>query len=127
MTKLEGQLEQLQQAIDRLEEVMTKKKDPIVRDSAIKRFEIVYELSWKTTKSFLEEELGVKCNSPRSCFKEAFQQGIIEYDEFWLELIKLRNLTTHTYNEETAEKVYNHLEGSIEHFRELSKTIENKK
>ena len=53
MTKLPLQIEQLNQAIKRLEEVLAVPKTTIVRDSAIKRFELTLDLSWKTIKKFL--------------------------------------------------------------------------
>ena len=46
-----------------------KKKNDVVRDSAIKRFELCFELSWKTLKDFLAEE-GILCRFPRSCLKD---------------------------------------------------------
>ncbi len=83
---LESIKKDFQKAVERLKEVLQLEKDDVTRDSAIKRFEIAYELAWKLLKVLLAEE-GIICNSPRSCFKEAFSAGIIEYDNRWLLMI----------------------------------------
>lgn len=46
MTKRESLREDFAKAVNRLEEVLAIPVDPIVRDSAIQRFEIVFELCW---------------------------------------------------------------------------------
>lgn len=107
MTKFESVFEDFQNAVTRLEEVLGEEKTDIVRDSAIQRFEIVFELAWKTTKAFLEDYHSTKCVSPQSCFREAFRVGLIDYDDAWIQLAMTRNLTVHVYKEELAEK-YTH-------------------
>ena len=69
-------------------------------------------------KAFLEEQ-GIHRESPRACFKEAFSQGIIEYEEIWLEMLKLRNQTAHIYNENLAEKIYSRLPEVLSRFENL--------
>nr|WP_255342770.1 nucleotidyltransferase substrate binding protein [Desulfuromonas sp. TF] len=34
-----------------------------------------------------------------------FRNGLIEDGETWMEMIRARNLSSHTYNPETAEKI----------------------
>lgn len=108
----------LSAAVERLAEVLKMEKDPVVRDSAIKRFEIVFDLSWKATKAFLEER-GLFCTSPKSCLQEAFRQGIVENDAQWLKILEMRNETVHTYNQLTAEEIYQELPETIEAFHDL--------
>ena len=97
-----------------------------MRDSAIQRFEFTFDLCWKTIKAYLENQ-GIRCASPKSCFKEAFQQGLIKYEEVWLEMIERRNETVHTYNAEMAEAVYIRLQEFAKTFRQLHKVLEEKK
>lgn len=123
MTKLQIQIEQFEQIIARLKDVMNKERNEYMRDSAIKRFEIAFDLSWKLVKTFLEEKHGVICKSPKSCFREAYKQSVIEYDEFWIEMTNLRNEVAHIYREETADKIYGKLDDIIEYFEKLLKTI----
>jgi nucleotidyltransferase substrate binding protein (TIGR01987 family) len=128
MTKFESLHEDFQNALARFAEVLREKKTDIVRDSAIQRFEIVFELAWKITKAFLEERHNITCVSPRNCFREAFRVGLIEYDAYFIEMTKIRNYTAHTYHEAFAEKIYQGLPRALEEFQKLqialSKDIE---
>lgn len=126
MTKLTSLLEDLEKALAKLEEVLLLEKTEIIRDSAIQRFEIAFDLAWKALKAFLEEEHNAVCTSPRGCFKEAFHQGVIDHDEFWINITAIRNYTTHTYSEALAEKVYIALPEALQHFQKLLLAIKNK-
>ncbi|AFV23859.1 nucleotidyltransferase substrate binding protein, HI0074 family [Methanolobus psychrophilus R15] len=56
---------------------------------------------------------GIVCNSPKSCFREAFRIGIINDEETVraLQMTDDRNMTTHTYHEEVADEIYCNLTG----------------
>jgi nucleotidyltransferase substrate binding protein (TIGR01987 family) len=77
----------------------------------IQFYERAFELAWKVIKDFLEEQ-GFTVNSPREAIKQAFQSGIIEDGQGWIEALEDRNLTTHTYDESTAEKVVSTIRSS---------------
>ncbi len=51
--------------------------EDIYLDILIKRFELTYEMSWKSIKRYLEF-LGIEAKNPRMCFKEAYAQQIID-------------------------------------------------
>ncbi len=51
-------------------------------------------------------------------FKEAFRNGVVGNDPFWIDMTKLRNYTVHTYNETLAEYVYPSLPTCVLRFRE---------
>ena len=106
-------------ALLRLKEVLALEKTSVTRDSAIQRFEFTLDLAWKAIKAFLEEYRGIRCTSPKGCLKEAFLERIIEHDEFWLELVDLRNDTVHTYKEELAENVFKKLPNAVQYFENL--------
>lgn len=78
-------------------------EDPSITERAgqIQFFEMAFEQSWKVLKDFLEEE-GFEVKSPRDAIKIAFQYGFITDGELWLQALKDRNLTVHTYDEATA-------------------------
>ena len=105
-------LEDLEKTITRLEEAVKLKKTDIVRDSAIKRFELCFDLAWKNIQIYARKE-GMDCHSPRGCIKTAFQLNLIDYDDRWLEMLEDRNLTVHMYKENIAEKVYGRLPSYI--------------
>ncbi|OGD83853.1 nucleotidyltransferase [Candidatus Collierbacteria bacterium RIFOXYD1_FULL_40_9] len=123
MLKLEEQINQLAKAVSRLGESLALPKTDIVRDSAIQRFEFCLDLSWKTLKTYLEENKGIIVKSPKETFRIAYQQGVIEYDTKWLSLVDLRNETVHTYNEAFAEEVYNQLSPALDLLKTLSSKL----
>lgn len=71
----------------------------------IQFFETSFELSWKLMKDY-ETYLGYEIKSPREAIKTAFSIDLIIDGEIWLEALMDRNLTVHTYDEETANEVY---------------------
>jgi len=77
------------------------------RDSIIKRFEYSYDLTWKYLKLFFKEKHGLDILSPKKVFQECLKHKIIDEEEsrILLYMVDDRNLTTHTYNEDTAENV----------------------
>ena len=95
-------------SLERLGEALDAKYSAMVRDASIKRFEFSVELGWKSVQKFLRSQ-DVLCNSPKSCLKEAFKFGLVNDDPLWLRMMDDRNLTAHTYNEETAEQIYKNL------------------
>ncbi|MBI4000729.1 MAG: nucleotidyltransferase substrate binding protein [Nitrospira defluvii] len=92
---------------------MAQPVDEFVRDSAIQRFECTFELLWKSLKTYAEEA-GVEVFSPRDSLRTGFQLGIIQERQEWFRMLEDRNLTSHTYNEATAESIYSHLRGYLE-------------
>jgi len=106
--KLRNLLRLLDTALTRLEGALAQPVNEFVRDSAIQRFEFTFELFWKSLKTYAEES-GVEVYSPRDSVRTAFQLGVIQEDPDWFRMLEDRNLTSHTYNEATAERIYSHL------------------
>lgn len=79
--------------------------DIIQKAGMIQFFELSFELAWNTLKDYLEEEGFIDLKSPRATIKKAFEIGFIDNGRVWLQLLEDRNLTTHTYDEETADLV----------------------
>ncbi|MCK5842642.1 MAG: nucleotidyltransferase substrate binding protein [Candidatus Sabulitectum sp.] len=71
----------------------------------IKSFEYTFELAWKTLKNFLEYSGQNDIYGSRSAIQKAFQLDLIEDGHGWMEMLKSRNKTSHTYNEETAREI----------------------
>jgi len=69
----------------------------------IQFYEMAFELAWKMIKDYLQEQ-GFTVNSPREAIKQAFQSNIIDNGHEWIGALEDRNLSTHTYDESTAEK-----------------------
>lgn len=71
---------------------------------AVQAFEFSYELSWRLMKRFLNQR-GVEVASPKETFRNAALEKIIDDPEIWFAFQQLRNLTVHTYNEESLESI----------------------
>lgn len=102
--------EDYHKALHRLEIALTKTldEDDLYLDATIQRFEFTFELAWKLMKAVLEYE-GIEATSPRSSIREAWKQHLIGDAEKWLDMQVKRNLSSHTYNEETAQDIYCHI------------------
>lgn len=80
----------------------------IYKMAIIQAYEMVFELSWKTMKDFLDIQ-GIKTNFPREVLKEAFSYEIIENGEIWIKMLDDRNLTAHAYDEVKANIIVNEI------------------
>ncbi len=80
-------------------------KNPFVRDSAVLRFELCFELFWKILREFARGK-GLIVNSPKDSVRIAFQLGAVDNDRVYLEMIDTRNLLVHTYDVDYAEEIY---------------------
>ena len=109
-------LAQLEQAVAIYQK---SQQDALYRDGLIQRFEFTVELAWKSIKEYLEDqgsttpiatpravlkENAVK-NADTAVLKEAFAAGVIQDAEEWNKIITARNITSHVYDEKTAEDV----------------------
>ena len=108
MEKLTIIAEDTKNALGTLKEIIETPYTVIVRDATIQRFEYSFEIFWKFLKEHLRVKEGIICNSPKSCFREAFNVKLLTEDETVtaLEMTDDRNLTAHTYHEEVAEEIY---------------------
>ena len=71
----------------------------------IQGFEYTHEVAWKTMKNFLEAQGLLNLFGSRDTTRAAFRNGLIENGEIWIDMVEKRNLTSHTYDEETAAEV----------------------
>ena len=71
----------------------------------IQAFEYTHELAWKTLKDFLEARGTTNLFGSRDATRAAFELGLIEHGETWMQMLQSRNETTHTYNEEAVEQI----------------------
>lgn len=71
----------------------------------VKAFEYTYEMAWNTLKDYLEDQGETAIHGSRDAIRLSFRRGLIQDGETWMDMIKDRTLTTHTYNEETAHQI----------------------
>ncbi|RKX87884.1 MAG: nucleotidyltransferase [Spirochaetes bacterium] len=104
-------LDNYSKALDRLENAVNladqRPLSELEQQGLIQSFEYTHELAWKTLKDFLEEKGNKEIYGSRDAVRIAFQYGLIENGDVWMDMIKSRNLSSHTYNEETAEYIAN--------------------
>ena len=80
--------------------------DEILKEGIIQRFEYTHELAWNVMKDFLLEIGDVTLYGSKDATREAFKTELIKDGDVWMEMIKSRNKTLHTFNEEIAQEIY---------------------
>ncbi|MEY5041416.1 MAG: hypothetical protein RLZZ414_964 [Bacteroidota bacterium] len=80
--------------------------DDIIKEGLIQRFEYTHELAWNVMKDFLVNAGNNNIFGSKDATREAFAAGLIKNGEVWMDMIKSRNKTSHTYNEETADDIF---------------------
>jgi len=78
----------------------------LVKQGLIQSFEFTYELAWNVMKDFASSQGIVDIRGSRDAAREAFAMKLIKNGDVWMEMIKSRNKTIHTYNEETANEIF---------------------
>lgn len=82
-----------------LEERGIKEFSDLELEGLIQRFEYTFELAWKTLKDYLEYSGVVLAPiTPASVIKAAFAAKVIEDGQRWMDMLKHRNLMSHTYD-----------------------------
>ena len=78
----------------------------------IQAFEYTHELAWKTVSDFIKSKGNAEIFGSRDATREAFALGLIENGDVWMEMIKSRNMTSHTYNEATTKQIVDAIRSS---------------
>jgi nucleotidyltransferase substrate binding protein (TIGR01987 family) len=71
----------------------------------IQGFEFTHELAWNVLTDYLEEQGFVGLIGSKNATREAFKNALISDGETWMDMIKARNQTSHTYNTSVAESI----------------------
>lgn len=78
----------------------------IEADGLIQRFEFTFELAWKLIKSYAEYQgIDKEIMGSRDAIRWAFESRLIDRSDVWMEMVKRRNDTSHTYDESIASEV----------------------
>ena len=80
---------------------------PLEQQGLIQGFEFTHELAWNVLKDYLEDQGFINLIGSKNATRTAFANGLIKDGEAWMDMIKARNLTSHTYNLELAEQMIN--------------------
>lgn len=79
----------------------------------IQGFEFTHELAWCVLKDYLEYKGFSGIIGSRDATRLAFNNALIEDGEVWMDMIKARNQTSHTYNENVAAQITADITGSF--------------
>ena len=76
------------------------------KQGIIKGFEFTFELAWNVMKDYLEEQGITDIIGSKNAIRHAFNKGLIDDGDIWMDMVKDRNLTSHVYDEKTAEDLF---------------------
>lgn len=104
----------LENAVKRLGEILIRYQSDVsddgIRDSVIQRFEFTYSIALKTLRKYFIERAFVVDDVEHMSFNDMIRTAnnldLLKSNlEIWTNYRNMRNLTSHTYNEEIALKV----------------------
>ena len=79
-------------------------QDELMAEGLIQRYEYTHELVWKVMKDYEEYQGLTDIMGSRDAIRIALQSGLIN-DDRWMDTIADRNLTSHNYDDETAQRI----------------------
>ncbi len=71
----------------------------------IQAFEFTHELAWNVMKDYFAFQGDPSITGSRDAVRESFNKGLIAEGDGWMEMIKSRNQSSHTYNRKVAEEI----------------------
>jgi len=99
----------------------------IVKEGLIQRFEYIFDLSWNVMKDYALYQGNSELTGSRDAIRYAFSTNLIKNSDMWMDMMKSRIMTYHTYNEEAINEIYlkivNEYYGT---FQDFEKVMEEK-
>lgn len=112
MDRYQQRLKTAETALKTLFEVIGLPRVSVIqRDAAIQRFEYSFEAVWKAARTYLLEVEGIDVASPKKVLRASGEIGQLSEDQvsLGLQMVDDRNLTSHTYHEGLAQRIYDRL------------------
>lgn len=76
------------------------------KQGLIQAFEFTHELAWNVMKDyFVYQGNATPIYGSRDAVREAFAVQLVTDGQVWMDMIKSRNLSSHTYNTEVADAI----------------------
>lgn len=98
------------------------------KQGLIQAFEFCHELAWNIMKDYFQFQGNVAITGSRDATREAFKMSLIQDGDAWMEMIKSRNQTSHTYNQATADDIVTKILNQYHHlFKEFAVKMESLK
>jgi len=76
------------------------------KQGVIQAFEFTHELAWNVFKDYLEDQGEQNIRGSKDATRSAFKVSLISDGELWMAMIQSRNISSHTYDEATAELLF---------------------
>ena len=80
--------------------------EEIIKEGLIHCFKYTYKMDWNVMKDYAFYQGNSEVAGSRDAIRFAFSSNLIEDGDMWMDMIKCRIKTSHTYNEETANEIY---------------------
>lgn len=101
----------------------TRELSELETQGLIQSFEYTHELAWNVLRDYFLDQGNTFITGSKDATREAFKNQIISDGEAWMEMIKSRNQTSHTYNQVTANDISNKI---IDSYAKLFSDLKNK-
>lgn len=75
------------------------------KQGLIQAFEFTHELAWNVMKDYFAYQGNPGITGSRDAVREAFNKGLIGDGDGWMNMIRSRNQTSHTYNQAVADEI----------------------
>lgn len=79
--------------------------EEIIKEGLIQRFEYTFEMAWNVMKDYALYQGNSDIGGSRDAIRYAFSLNLISDGDRWMDMIKSRTRTSHTYNEKTAQEI----------------------
>ena len=110
-------------------EAMPENQQEVIKAGVIQNFEFTYELCWKFMKRWLEVNIGtayVEGVTRRELFRLSVENKLIKDVDQWMEYHDARNETSHTYDQDTADDIFQVAQTFFSDAFELLQILEEK-
>jgi len=118
---------------DAFQLTQTRALSNLEQQGLIQSFEFTHELAWNVFKDYLENKGISGLIDSKDATRSAFKNSLIEQGDDWMSMIADRNLTSHTYDQNTAQVIvanilqryYPAFKSMAEKFSQLCHQVEN--
>ena len=83
----------------------TRELSDLEKQGMIQGFEFTFEMAWNVMKDFLEEQGITGIIGSKGAIRHAFNKELVVNGQTWMDMIEGRNIASHSYDEEKAEKL----------------------
>ncbi|MGQ0708494.1 MAG: nucleotidyltransferase substrate binding protein [Rhodoferax sp.] len=106
-TRWQQRLQSYQRALAQLESAValhqTRPLSELERQGLVQAFEFTHELAWNLMKDYAHYQGDASITGSRDATRAAFAVQLVQDGQGWMDMIRSRNLSSHTYNQDIAQ------------------------